>query len=126
MADTRRRVREYVVSTSAAASATHAGSTPSGDSAAKPTSISPTTTSGTTGRSTAGVGSVRCGGAARSRAKHSRWPTYSTAMTASQTGAISAAKPRKESEGSDGRASRFVRLDTGSSREAVLASRAQA
>src|SRR3954447_7419074 len=47
-------------------------------------------------------------------------------MTATHTGPISAAKPRKDTEGRAGTASRFVRFETGSSNEALLARRTQA
>src|SRR4051812_28970513 len=46
-------------------------------------------------------------------------------MTTSQTGAMRTAKPRNDSR-SDGIASRLVRLETGNSNEAELASRLQA
>src|ERR687885_1972312 len=54
-----------------------------------------------------------------------RWPTYSTRITASQTGAITKANLAKDSR-RVGIANRFVRFDTGNSSDAELARRAQA
>src|SRR3954451_24022146 len=47
-------------------------------------------------------------------------------MTAIHTGPISAANPRKDTDGMAGTASRLVRFETGSSNEALFASRTQA
>src|SRR3954463_3828178 len=84
-----------------------------------------TTTSGTIGRSTASAGTPFPLPAARSFAKYTRWGAYSTAMTASHTGAISTAKRANEIP-SAGIASRLVRFETGSSSDAEFASRAHA
>ncbi len=123
---TRRLRSDQPPSASAAAAATQAGATPNGERAAKPHSMSPTTTRGTTGSATS-LGAGRLFGVtARSSRKNSRCPTYSTPSTATHTGAITRANPANDNDGSHGRASRLVRFDTGSSREAEFASRAQA
>ena len=110
-------------STTAAAPDTQNGSTPACEATTKPTSISASTTSGVR----AAVGASRSGGTGRagprrSSRKSRRSATYSTASTTADTGAIRAAKPAKV-RWRCGRASRLVRLETGSSREAELAIR---
>ena len=105
---------------------TQNGSTPNGDSTAKPTSISEHGDDGRPGMAGRlvgqGAGSAGPGGRARCSRRST---TYSTTRTTASTGAIRSAKPPKV-RSRWGIASRFVRLETGSSREAELAIRRQA
>ena len=87
---------------------------------ANPASVSPTTSNGNRGSGVAsGVARCRCG-RRRSVAKKRVNATHSTAMTTSVGSSISAAKCTNERPLA-WNASRFVRLETGSSSEAELA-----
>ncbi len=96
---------------------------PSGCNPANPARVAASTT-----RAYLGAGPGGGGSAARpfrSRAKKNRKITYSTATTAIHGTAISAANPAKLSPLA-ANASRFVRLETGSSSDAELARWVQA
>jgi len=70
-------------------------------------------------------GVVAAVGAASVRRNRMRSTTYSTTRTTASTGAMTSAKPAKV-RSRWGMASRFVRFETGSSREAELTIRRQA
>src|SRR5580693_2606263 len=108
--------------TAAPARAAQAGLTPAADAPANPASVRATTARVNTGRpasSSRWSGSGR-GRMDRSAAKNRLNTAYSVPMTASQGSAISAANRPKASPVA-ANASRLVRLDTGSSRDAEFA-----
>src|SRR5690348_9942479 len=121
---TLRRASARAARTAAPANAAQAGLTPAADAPANPASVSATTASVTTGRGVPRPVSARPP-AFRSDAKNRPNTAYSTAMAASQGTAMSAANRPKASP-LVANASRLVRLDTGSSRDAELARCVQA
>ncbi len=93
---------------------------PNAGATANPSRIPARITSDVTGTATAFTGGrASPAGCRNSRRKNTRNTTYSTAMQTSHGPAISAAKPRNVSPEA-WKASKFVRLDTGSSNEALL------
>ena len=106
--------------------AAHAGARSKIEPTTNAASITASTASGNRGiRSTSSGSTSPSGRVLRSRAKNSRWAAYSTAITTSQAGAITSAK-RANDRSSWCRASKVVRLLTGSSRLEEFASRTHA
>ena len=133
----RLRASARAASTAAPAQAAQTGLTPAADAAANPASVSATTATVNHGQAAAfpaaapsgallsGALLSGAGPAARSAAKNRPNTAYSTPMTASHGTAISAAKwPNASPQAA--KASRLVRLDTGSSSDAELARWVQA
>src|SRR6266851_1303704 len=115
----RRWARARAASTIAPAKAAHAGLIPSAEARTKPASVPATVASANTGT----PGGAAAGGAwapaSRSVAKNRRNTRYSVPIAASQGSAISAAK-RVKLNPLAANASRLVRLETGSSTDAVF------
>lgn len=105
--------------------AAHSGSIPANEVTTNPARVSPSTTSVNTGSGCRSSVLGACAPAARSAAKKRRKTTYSTAIAASHGSAISTANRVKESPLAV-KASRLVRLETGSSRDAEFARCVQA
>ena len=115
----RRRTIPRTASTAAPAHAAHAGERPTSDVTAKPASVSASTTSANTG-SWGVAGTASSASVDNSPAKNHRKTTYSAAIASSHGAAISAVKRVNDSPAL-ANASRFVKFDTGSNSEAVLA-----
>jgi hypothetical protein len=116
-----RRTSAGTVIAAAPAAATHAGAIPSAELTAKPASVSPTTASakrGSGGRSSAAARARR--GRPRSTAKKRVSTIHSTATAPAVGSAMSPAKRVNDSPLA-WKASRLVRLETGSSSDAELA-----
>ena len=115
----RRWARARTASTSAPAKAAHAGLSPTAEARTKPASVHATVASANTGISGGPAAGGAWAPASRSVAKNRRNTRYSVPIATSQGSAISAAKRVKLSPLA-AKASRLVRLETGSSSEAVL------
>lgn len=115
----RRWARARAASTRAPASAAQAGSMPSAEVSTKPASVPATVTRANSGICGAAPAVGAWAPASRSVAKNRRSTTYSTPMATSHGSTISAAKRVKLSPLAV-KASRLVRLETGSSSEAVF------
>src|SRR3954447_18151059 len=113
--------RSRTASASAPAAATHTGARPMTELSAKPASVAATTPSAKRGTATAAARTVRSvAGASRSDRNARASTTHSTASAASHGSAMSAAK-RVNDRPLRSNASRFVRFETGSSSDALLA-----
>src|SRR3954452_24934035 len=113
--------RSRTASASAPAAATQTGASPTSELSAKPASVAATTPSAKRGTGTAAARTGRSeDGASRSDRNARASTTHSTASAASHGRAMSAAN-RGNDRPLRSNASRFVRFETGSSREALLA-----
>src|SRR3954468_3454960 len=116
----RPRARACTPSTTAPASRAHAGDNPNSDATANPMSVNASTTSANTGIGTSSASTSCVGATDRSRAKTQRSNRNSMPITASQGSVMTAVKWTNDSPAAPN-ANRFVRLDTGSSSEALFA-----